>query len=114
VHSAWGVGEAAEDRRISGLERETGEVGGQRRDGSIGGRPAAQRRAEGGDSGRHRRGKGAVAVSLEVDTGDLQVDSDQFFGGLSARMSIRGSGCLRPQLSLSISDNILGINASEK
>jgi hypothetical protein len=47
VNGASVVGETAEDRRISGLEGEAGEVGGQRRHGSIGSRPAAQRRAEG-------------------------------------------------------------------
>lgn len=78
VHGTWSVGEAAEDGRISGLERETGEVGSQRRYGGIDGRPAAQRRAEGRDSRRHRRGKGAVAVSLEVDAGDLQATVTNF------------------------------------
>ena len=66
MNGAWVVGEAAEDGRISGLEREAGEVGGQRRDRSLGGRPTAQRRAEGGNSRRHGRRKGAVAVSLRL------------------------------------------------
>lgn len=66
MNGTWVVGEATEDGRISGLEREPGEVGGQRRHRSLGCRPAAQRCAEGGDSRRHCRGKGAVAVSLRL------------------------------------------------
>lgn len=74
VNSTGGVGETGEDRRIAGLEGEAGEVRSQRRDGSVAGRSAAQRRAERGDSRRHRRRRGAVAASVEFDDGDLEVN----------------------------------------
>ena len=63
VEGAGVVGEVAENRGVSGLERQAGEVGRQGGDRGICRCPTAQRSAGREESGRHGRGAEAAVVT---------------------------------------------------